>query len=375
MTQLLWTHLSKCFRQIRKKEIIYVYGWFPIPAYLKSWQDSAGFALMAMLVMMLILEPIIWCFNHDYGKQFFEECPEADKVQMPYSVFSMLAMLLYFALLIDLAVLSTKVSAYVLVCIRMHSEVFLFLLALCATLLAFASGISVIKHDQEDFAGIPNGLLALLEMTMRMYDGAHFERYESDPLVLVCVFLFLITIMVFLLNMLVAQLTCAYEAVYSDMIGYARLERIEIIVGIMPVVSEKRWQSFCEALKVDQKCEFNAGDIGVTGGMQLLEPANLNPTTQDMIKRFGGSTSVEMQWPAEAEGQGDEDDRFERLENLIQKTLKRITKSGAGGRGKGGSSGMNSGSGSNSQDNNDDDAGSSGSSNMGGEGGDGGNDA
>merc|ERR1719253_2461968 len=335
MTQLLWTHLSKCFRQIRKKEIIYVYGWIPVPAYLRSWQDSAGFALMVMLTMMLILEPIIWCFNHDYGKQFFEECPEADEVQMPYSVFSMLAMLLYFALLIDLAVLSTKVSAYVLVCIRMLSEVFLFILALCATLLAFASGISVIKHDQKDFAGIPNGLLALLEMTMRMYDGAHFERYESDPLVLVCVFLFLITIMVFLLNMLVAQLTCAYEAVYSDMIGYARLERIEIIVGIMPVVSEKRWLAFLELMALDSKVEFNAGDVGVTGGMQLQEPANLNPTTQDMIKRFGGSTSVEMQWPAEAEGQGDEDDRFERLESLIQKTLKRITKSGA--KGKGGS--------------------------------------
>merc|ERR1719230_1608129 len=263
--------------------------------------------------MMLILELILWCFNHDQGKQFFEECPEADHVQMPYSIFSMLAMLLYFALLIDLAVLSTKVSAYVLVCIRMLSEVSLFLLALAAVLLAFASGISVIKHDQDDFAGIHNGLLSLLEMTMRMYDGAHFERYESDPLVLVCVFLFLITIMVFLLNMLVAQLTCAYEAVYSDMIGYARLERIEIIVGIMPVVSEKRWNAFCEALKLDQKCEFNAGDIGVTGGLQQIEAANLNPTTQDMIKRFGGSTSVEMQWPAEQD-LGDEDDRFERLE-------------------------------------------------------------
>merc|ERR1719498_1295350 len=115
----------------------------------------------------------------------------------------------------------------------------------------------------------------------------------------------------------------------------------------MPVVSEKRWKAFCEALKLDQKCEFNAGDIGVTGGMQSTEPANLNPTTVDMIKRFGGSTSVEMQWPAETEGAGDEDDRFERLENLIQKTLKRITKSGARGKGGVGSPGQ---SGSNSQD-------------------------
>merc|ERR1719446_180046 len=138
---------------------------------------------------------MLWCLNHDQGKQFFEDCEEADDKQMPYSVFSMLAMLLYFALLIDLAVLSTKVSAYVLVCIRMLSEVSLFLLALAAVLLAFASGISVIKHDQDDFAGIQKGLLSLLEMTMKMYDGAHFETYESDALVLVCVFFFLVSIM------------------------------------------------------------------------------------------------------------------------------------------------------------------------------------
>merc|ERR1712159_356865 len=174
---------------------------------------------------------------------------------------------------------------------------------------------------------------------------------------------------------LVAQLTCAYEAVYSDMIGYARLERIEIIVGCIPVVSAKRWGAFLDALKLETKVEFNAGDIGVNGGIQILEAANLNPTTMDMIKRFGGSTSVEMQWPVEQEGQGDEADRFERLENLIQKTLKRITKGGSGG--KGGRGGANSGTGSNSNDMDEDgDAGSDKtSSEEAGEGGDAGDDA
>merc|ERR1719379_2997739 len=65
MTQLLWIHLTKSFRQIREKKIIKIYGWIPIPAYLRSWQDSAGFALMVMLTMMLVLEPILWCINND----------------------------------------------------------------------------------------------------------------------------------------------------------------------------------------------------------------------------------------------------------------------------------------------------------------------
>lgn len=298
---------------------------------------------MVMLVIMLCMEPILWCFGQagDADKLFLEICSDAENIQFPYSLAGLVAMMLYYALCLDLAVLSTKVSAYVLVCIRMLSEVFLFLLALFCTLLAFGSSISVVEHHQSDFNGLHKGMLVLLEMAMRMYDGKHFELYESDPLVLTAVFIFLVTSVIFLLNMLVAQLTCAYEAVYGDMVGYARLERIEIICNTMVNVSESRWRTFCESLRLHEKCEFGAGDIGVTGGLQVMEPANLNPTTRDMIRRFGGSTSVEMQWPVEVEI-GDEGDRFERLENLVQKSLKRITKGGS--RGKGGSSGSGSGS-------------------------------
>jgi len=286
---------------------------------------------MIMLIMMLVFESILWCLGQegfqgfDSNDIFTEDCKGGRQIEMAYSIFSVLAMILYYILLIDLAVLSTKVSAYVLVCIRMFSEFFLFLLALCGTLLTFASAISVLRHEQADFMGIHKGLLALMEMAMRMKEGKQYEKYETDPLVCICVFFFLIVVMIFLLNMLVAQLTCAYEAVYLDMIGYARLERIEIIVGTMPLVPEKRWRSFCDSLRLDEKCEFNAGDVGVKGGLQIVEAANLNPTTVDAIRRFGGSTSVENPWPAE-EGAGDGDDRFERLESLIQKTVKRMTK-------------------------------------------------
>merc|ERR1712151_712892 len=160
-------------------------------------------------------------------------------------------------------------------------------------------------------------------------------------------FLFLVTAVIFLLNMLIAQLNCSYDTIYQDMVGYARLKRIRIVVETMPLVPEKRWLRFLGTLKLDQKVEFGAGDIGVSGGMQVLEPASANPTTVDMIKRFGGSTSVEMQWPQEDEGDGDENDRFDRMEKLIQRTLKRLSGSG-GKKGKGG--GTNSGSGSGGMD-------------------------
>merc|ERR1712048_1073854 len=77
------------------------------------------------------------------------------------------------------------------------------------------------------------------------------------------------------------------------------------------------------------------------------EPASANPTTIDMIKRFGGSTSPSIQWPEEDAGD-DDSDKFERIEKLIQRAMARLnTKGGGGGKkgGKGSSSAGMSGSG------------------------------
>jgi hemoglobin-like flavoprotein len=346
MTQLVYTHFLKCVMAYREGDSLKVFGCLSVPRYWASWQQSAGFLLMVMLVGMLVFEPILWCINNETNaadKLFWEKCQDGKAVQFTYSLFAMVAMLLYYSLLLDLAVVSTKVSSYVLVCIRMLSEVGLFLLALFAVLLASGSSITVVKHDQQDFEGLHKGMFALLEMAMGMYDGKHYETYESDQVVLICVGLFLIAVSCFLLNMLVAQLTCAYEAIYGDMVGYARLERIQIIVTSMPIVTSSRWNNFVTQLKLNEKVEFNAGDVGVTGGFQILEPQNLNPTTTDMIKRFGGSTDVELQWPADADSVNDESDRFDRLEQTIQRTMKKLSKSGKGG-------GSRSGSGSNSNE-------------------------
>merc|ERR1719199_1868727 len=109
---------------------------------------------------------------------------------------------------------------------------------------------------------------------MSMVSAAHYESYHDDPAVLLVVFVFLVFTVVFLLNLLIAQLTCAYQSIYEDMIGYARLNRIDIIVETIPSVSKRRWASFVENLRLDKKIEFNAGDIGVNGGIQLKEPAS-----------------------------------------------------------------------------------------------------
>merc|ERR1719277_1948665 len=178
-----------------------------------------------------------------------------------------------------------------------------------------------------------------------MYPSEKYADLDRNVVVLIGAFAFLVVAVIFLFNMLIAQLACAYTSIYQDMVGYARLKRIKIIVETMVGMQDKRWNRFVEGLNLDQRIEFNEGDVGLAGGIQVLEPANANPTTIDMIKRFGGSTSPSIQWPEEEQGD-DDTDKFERLEKLLQKTMARITKTGGKKGNRGGSSaGEGSGSG------------------------------
>lgn len=131
-----------------------------------------------------------------------------------------------------------------------------------------------------------------------------------------CVFLVLASM--FLLNLLVAQVSEAYAGIVTDMYGYARLNRAAVTVSVIKAISPKRWNCFLSSLGFEQPLEFNEGDIGLAGGIAIMEPASVNPTSVDRIKRYGGTTSSEKPWPEEPEALTDED-KFLRLEKLIMR--------------------------------------------------------
>merc|ERR1719203_1596546 len=98
-----------------------------------------------------------------------------------------------------------------------------------------------------------------------------------------------------------------------------------IVADTMASVAQEKWHAFVSTLHLDERVEFGEGDVGLPGGIQLLEPASANVTSVEMIKRFGGSTASTAQWPEDVGH--DEDDRFERLEKLMEKAMKRMTSS------------------------------------------------
>merc|ERR1719313_2054349 len=157
------------------------------------------------------------------------------------------------------------------------------------------------QHDDENFLGIDAGGYSLLRIFMKAFDTQKFDALDAEPIVNTMVCIFVLIVNVFLTSLFIAQLSCSYSSVFEDMQGYARLERSKIIVEMMPSVPKARWYKFVSDMKFTQRLEFNPGDIGLAGGIQVKEPASLHPTTEDSIRRFGGSTSPDAQWPAEDE--------------------------------------------------------------------------
>jgi len=307
-----------------------LYGVLPVPRYLSNWQEAADLALMTLLVVMLCTEPIMFCLEHNADQLFTSHCREGEDLRILNSNVSMCAVFLYYLLLIDLAVFSNRVSAYILVCNRMLAEVALFVLAIVLVLMTFSSGLSCLHQDMKQFNGIHHGAVALWELFLNLFGPEDYEQLQKKTLTLIMSFVFLVLSIIFLSNLLIAQLICAYETLYADMVGYARITRCRVIVETMPLVPSKRWLQFVASIGFERKIEFNEGDVGVNNGIATTEPASANPTTVDLIKRFGGSTSPDMKWPTEELENSQDSDKFERLETLIKRAMELLIKTRAG---------------------------------------------
>lgn len=343
--QLVLRHLVRIVRACRKREVRRV-CCLPIPSYLIHFSESLSGMLCISLGGMLCQEPVLHCLGKRalsdvQFAQFGGQCAEAAALVPSYSSFAFVATLLYFLLLLDLTVFSTKLSTFVLVCGRMVQEIAQYLFALSFVVLTFACGLASSDVANEHFSEVLPAMLSLSRIMLGMFSSEEFQHLEEEPKLLLSVSVFVICTTIFLLNLLIAQLNCAYFGIFKDMLGFARLNRGSVILDNIPHVSPKRWKTFVDSLKMDEKLEFSEGDIGIAGGLQVLEPASANPVTTDSIKRYGGSTSRECQWPETATDL-DSEDKIDRLERVIDKAVKKIIK---GTKAKGSTMGSSSSSG------------------------------
>ncbi|CAJ1405669.1 unnamed protein product [Effrenium voratum] len=334
---LLFSHVWLSVKDVRRRSFVYVAGVLPMPAYLGNLTTLSQLFLVFVMLLMCTQEPIFACLQDMYGDfpgagLFTTHCPAAVARENVYSVLSQLSVLLHWLLLTDLCIFSLRVCAYLLTCLRVLVELFHFCLAVTFLIAAFSCAIASLGTFLVDFYTIPAGAGSLLRIILGMYENKRFVALREFPRVYSLLVIFCITTLIFLANLLVAQLTGAYKTVYGDMEGYAKLARSSVTVDTIRSQRPRKWAAFLASLKLEDRIEFNEGDVGMAGGIQVLEPANLNPTYEECIHRFGGSTSVENPWPEESSlEKGSLDIRLKRLEKLVVRATKNMMKGMDGG--------------------------------------------
>eukprot|EP00440_Ansanella_granifera_P038479 gb/GFBE01041755.1/.p1 GENE.gb/GFBE01041755.1/~~gb/GFBE01041755.1/.p1 ORF type:complete len:1196 (+),score=268.01 gb/GFBE01041755.1/:1-3588(+) len=292
--------------------------------------NRISFTVIFLLICMLTQEPMILCSGAPNWPTTL--CPEnAEAVVYAYSILGMMAMIAHYLMLIDLAVFSTEISAFLLVVGSVMGEMTQFLTALTFLLLLFGSTISIhcrtCPVDGGNFSDMPNAIITLFSITVGLYQG-DFRDIQEDPILLVCVFSFVTFSVILLLNLLIAQLNRTYEYIYQDMLGFAQLNRASLIVDAMANCPKGRWKKFVSSMQFDERREFDEGDLGLPGCIQVVESAARNRLSVEMIKRYGGTTSRSVPWPEDRRRHTDLDtnSRLDLLEQVLTKTLKRMSK-------------------------------------------------
>jgi len=182
----------------------------------KNMYTMISFSLLLLLGVMCTHEPMFWCSHaEDWPTEYCEATGEPlapSPLKYRYSVFAMMAMAVHWLILIDLAVFSTEISAFLLVCGHVLGEVKQFLTALGFLLLAFGSSISILCRScptaAGDFNDFPNAMISLFAITVGLYQG-DFRTIQDKALLLAMISTFVTIAVILLLNLLVAQLnTC-----------------------------------------------------------------------------------------------------------------------------------------------------------------------
>ncbi|CAK9025545.1 unnamed protein product [Durusdinium trenchii] len=331
MTNLIYGRVRHIYQAIRDKDLVII-GRIPIPKrYFDNWREPASLILVIALIISFFIEPILYCLQHYEGDfqgagLFTDLCPEAEIMREIYSVLSMFIIGLYMALLLDLATLSAKFSAYVLVVINTLPEVLLMLASLAFFILMFATCIAVSENDVQSFQDFPMVVLRLFQFAIRINGHDELQDIMQSPVLSLGLGAFLVVLILGTFSIFVAQLTCVHEEIYSSMVGYASLRRMQIEVDYMQTLRRKTWKKFVQGLAMDEPLEFGEGDIGLPGGVQIEEPAKLHPLHRETIMRYGGTTSPDEPWPETYSSHETEDEKLERMMKKFQRALAKVAK-------------------------------------------------
>ena len=196
---------------------------------------------------------------------------------------------------VQLLTISDKLAAFTYTIGRMFEDVYRNLLVISIISISFSATLTVLRED--NFETLDISIIGMLRTIIGLHSPS--TTYVS-PVGMFVYVLFIVIIDVGFLNILIAQLALAYESLTKETAGFSRMNRAYTTVEIESIMSVKRRTKYFDELGFENPLEFDNGDAGPPGGLQVLEPASVRADPRyipDRIMRYTGEANENDPWP------------------------------------------------------------------------------
>lgn len=199
--------------------------------------------------------------------------------------------------LIQLLIVSTQLAGLTYMVGKLLSDVTRNMVIMVIVIMGFALFLTALKEPYFEYYG--DSALILTMFMVGLEVPPFLEMSAPGMCVLI---LFIIISDIGLLSILVAQLAIAYEQLSMQNIGYAQMNRAFVCVEVESVLPLSWRRKLYKALEFEKPLEFESGDEGPPGGIQVNEPASVQAHQKyipDRIMRSTGPASEMDPWPKE----------------------------------------------------------------------------
>ncbi|GAQ91211.1 cytochrome b5 isoform [Klebsormidium nitens] len=204
---------------------------------------------------------------------------------------------------------SNELSSFVFTLSRMLYDLVKFLAVFLLIWIGFALAFYILLRTQPkadgstvDFTDVHWSFTTFFIMLFG-YAEFEFRQIEDRRLQGVAIVLWFIYLMLanlLLLNLLIAQFSTTYEAVYKASYAVALRKLCNELLAIEGTLSVEERRKHYNRLKFDEPLEFDEFDMGPPGGIQLLQdvdPSADDTDDSDRIERYPGKASPDLPWP------------------------------------------------------------------------------
>jgi len=201
--------------------------------------------------------------------------------------------------LIQLLVISTRLAGLTYMVGKLLSEVSSNIVIVVIVILGFAFFLSALQEPH--FESFGDSMLVLTKFIVGL-EPPEFD--DMSPVGLAVLITFIVITYIGLLSILIAQLTLVYEHLSEQNVGYAQMNRAFVCIEVESCLPLSIRRRIFRRFGFDLPVEFDTGDEGPTGGIQVLEQASVQAHPKyipDRIMRATGPSSELEPWPRAAD--------------------------------------------------------------------------